>query len=243
MVSFTKREVWYLIFATLALGFVFGFDDGRPEFVLSYWLLNFFRVCLACFAVLLAYALAQKLVANHYGCSAEFSLWTVQRYGFRPYAKFKRPFPIGVLIGFIVAVLSQGKFFFADMASVNFMEQRQRRIGRKYLNVTASEIAKIALAGVFAALLIALLASILNLGKELVLVASLFAVYQMLPLPNLDGIKIFFGSLPMFAFSAAFVLLCAILLNFISGFSAVFYAFIAASIFFILFFYYRVYSS
>lgn len=243
MVSFTKREVNHLIFATLALGFIFGFNDKRPSFDLVYWLLNFFRICLASVAVLLSYALAQKLVAEHYGCSSVFSLWTIQRYGFKPYTKLKRPFPLGVLIGFIVAFLSQGKLFFAAMASSSITEHRYKRVGRRFVNVTANETAKIALSGVFAALLLAFLVSALHLSSQLVLIASLFAVFQLVPLPGLDGIKVFFGSMPMFAFSAAFVLVSAILLNFISGLSALFYGFIAAGVFFILFFYYRVYAA
>jgi len=243
MVSFTKKEVMHLVFATLALGFVFGFDDKRPSFELVFWLFNYFRVCLICASVLLSYALAQKLAANHYGCSSEFCLWSVQRYGFRPYNRFKNPLPVGVIIGILVAFLSAGKFFFAAVASSTIIEQRHRRVGRKYINMTAIEIAKIALSGVFAALLLAFLFSAFHFSKQSVLIASLFAGFQIIPIPHLDGIKILFGSLPLFAFSAAFVILSVLLVNLVSAGSAFFYSLVAAGVFFILFFYYRIYSS
>ncbi len=232
----------HLVFATLALGFIFGFDDGRPSFEFVYWLFNYVRVCFACVAVLLAYALAQKLVADHFGCSVEFRLWTVKRYGFRPYNKFKHPIPLGVIVGILVAFLSAGKFFFPGVASFKLAEQRHRRVGRRFLNVTGWELSRIALSGVFAALLVAFVFSIFGF-RQVVLIASLFAVFQLLPIPGLDGVKVFFGSMALFAFSAAFVLVSAILLNFVSAFTALFVSFVGASIFGIMFFYYRVYSS
>jgi len=242
MVSFTGKEVKHLVFATLALAFVFGFDDGRPSFELVFWLANYVRLCFVAAAVLLVYTLAQKLVADRYSCFSEFRLWTVRRYGFRPQNKFKHPMPLGVIIGFLVAFLSSGKLFFPALASFELTEERHRRIGRRYINVTGVEIAKIALAGVFAALLLAFIFSVFNF-REVVFVASLFAVFQMLPIPGLDGVKVFFGSLAYFATSAAFVLVSAILLNFVSGLTAFFIAFIAAGVFGIMFYYYRVYSS
>ncbi|MFH1210719.1 MAG: hypothetical protein V1645_02270 [archaeon] len=242
MVSFSGKEVGHLVFATLALGVVFGFDDGRESFIVSLWFLNFFRVCLISAAVLLAYSLAQKLVANHYGCSSEFRLWSVQRYWFKPINKFKRPMPLGVIVGLLVAFLSSGKLFFAGVASFDLIEERYRRVGRKYLNVTAIEVAKIALSGVFASLLLAYIMAGFGF-KDFVFVATLFSVFQMIPLPHLDGVRIFFGSIPIFAFSAAFVLLSALLLNLVSASTAFFFSFIAAGIFFIMFFYYRTYSS
>ncbi len=243
MIKFTKKEVLHLVVAILALGFVFGFDDKRPSFNFSYWLLNYIRICLASAAVLLSYALAQKIVAEHYSCSSEFKLWALQRFGFRPEYKTKRPLPIGIIIGILAAFLSAGKFPFAAFASFNIIEERHRRVGRKFINVTAIETAKVALSGVFAALLIAFVLSALHLSKEVALIASLFAFFQMIPLPNLDGAKVFFASMPLFAFSAAFVILSALLLIFVSAGSAFFYSFIGAGIFFIMFFYYRVYLS
>ncbi len=243
MIKFTKKEVLHLVLAILALGFVFGFDDKRPSFNLFYWLLNYFRVCLASAAVLLSYALVQKIVAEHYSCSSEFRLWSLQRFGFRPEYKAKRPFPVGIVLGILIAFLSAGKLPFAAFASFNIKEERYRRVGRKYINITALETAKVALSGVFAALLIAFILSALHLSKEIVLIASLFAFFQMIPLPHLDGAKVFFASMPLFAFSAAFIILSALLLNFVSAGPAFFYSFIGAGIFFIMFFYYRVYLS
>jgi hypothetical protein len=243
MVNFTGKEVRHLVVAALALGFVFGFDDKSPTFVLSHWLFNYFLVCLASAAVLLAYALAQKLVADRYGASSEFRLWSVQRFGFRPESKFQTRIPIGILIGIIVAFLSAGKFFFAGVASFELSEHRYKRIGRKYLNVTAMELGKIALAGVFAALLLSYVFSALHLNQQIILISSLFAVFQMIPLPHLDGVKVFFGSLGLFGFSAAFVLISALLVNFIPAGSALFYSLAGAGVFFILFFYYRIYST
>ena len=242
MVSFNGKEVLHLVFATLALAFIFAFDDGRPTFILSLWLLNFFRMALICAAVLLSYVIAQKIIAERYGCSTEFRMWSLQRYGFRPYSKFKRPMPIGALVGIIVAFLSSGKLFFAAAGSFEVVEHRYRRVGRKYINITAMELAKIALSGVLASLLLAYVMAALGF-KEFVLVATLFSVFQMIPLPNLDGIKVFFASLPFFAFSAAFVLVSTILLNLVSASTALFFSFIAAGVFFIMFFYYRTYSS
>lgn len=254
MIVFRKREVLHLVLATLVLGFVFGFDDKQSVFNLSYWLLNFFRFCMISFAVLLSYALAQKLSAEHYGCSSEFRVWGVRRFGFRPGSKFplhieifnlKIPihsFPLGLVLAVVISFLTRGKFFFAAVASFEVVEHRFKRVGKKYVNITSGEVARISLSGVFASLLVAFLASLLGLDS-VVLVASVFAAFQMVPFSTLDGCRVFFSSPALFAFSAVFVVLSALLLNFVSAPAAVFYSLISAGVFFILFFYYRVYSA
>lgn len=242
MIKFSLKEVMYLVLATLALGFIFGFDDKRPSFEFFQWFFNFLLVSLVSGVVVFCYALSQKFAADHFSCSSEFKLWGIKKYGFRPYHHFKSELPLGILIGVLVAFLSVGKAFFAAVASFDLHEERHRRVGRRFINLTSMEVAFISLSGVFSSLFLAFVFGIFKFEIG-VLVASWFALFHMIPLPGLDGLKVFFASISLFVFSAAFVIFSVVLLSVVTSWIALLISFVLAVILFGLFFYYKVYLS
>lgn len=114
------------------------------------------------------------------------------------------------------------------------------RVGKQYRRITDYESAKIAVFGPLANILLAALLALINVSflSGLIFVNSMMAIFTMLPLPGLAGCTVFFGSKPLYIFSYAFILILALLLNFITAYAAVLIALTAAVIAFISYMYF-----
>lgn len=105
------------------------------------------------------------------------------------------------------------------------------RLGRKFTKLTEYENAKLALISPLTAIFVAIIAKmILPNIPELVLINSMLAISYMLPLPKLNGSTIFFGSKILYTLSFIFILLTALLLNFVEPLLATFIAIVCAMI-------------
>lgn len=141
----------------------------------------------------------------------------------------------------IITIFSTGQILF--VASLSFVTKivPAYRIGRKYTQLTEYEISKITLTGPLANILLAIILSLISksIFGSLILVNSFIAISYMVPLPGLAGSKIFFGSKNLYVFGLAFILICAILLNFINAFIAAAIAIVFAIIALTIFYYYK----
>jgi Zn-dependent protease len=206
MLKFNKKEFRNLIIAIIILTIVFAFDDKSSAFVLSNWLTNFIRILVVVFITLTISRSAQKLVATRYGVETEYQIWSLPKF---KHIKF---LPIGPILAILITILSNGKFYFAAIDQFNLIEKKGRRLGTNYPHTTEFESAKIAVVGPLANMVFALILSLINgsgIFSQLIFVNWVYAIYSMLPIPNLDGSKIFFGSWRLYIFS---IFIMAILL-------------------------------
>ena len=206
----------------------------------------------------LVYVAGQKGMAQYLGFETEFSFWGVKRFWFTTEANFPKEmkflgrqftmnaFPIGILIATLLMLLSNGRLFFPAILGFALVISHTKRLGKgKFLGATELEEGKIALAGPLALLLLVVLFQILNgrqIFDEFIFVYSMMAVFQMLPLPGLDGFKVLIGSPLLYIFSALFILLAALLLHFLGIITGLLIAAIVALMVFFLYLYYRVYK-
>lgn len=213
---FTKRELLHLLISIFILSFVFGFDDGNKTFVLNYWLSNFFRIFLLIIVAVLFRELVVKLFAKRHDAKSEYEILSVKQVWFN--VKLDKGIPFGVLFALVLAIASRGKFFFTAVGRHNFIESKTARVGRKYQSLQYYEEAQIASIGILSSLFLAVLG--LLLGRFFDVNMAVFiginfyiALFNMLPFSDLDGAKIFFGSLLTYIYLLIFLVVAFLLIK------------------------------
>lgn len=244
-IKFTKKEIKHILISILALGFVFGFDDGSDKFILSNWLLNFIKITLVVAISLLIKIIGHKIAAIKYGSFAEYNIWSLQRTGLSKSSKpplstfFSKitliskikSIPLGIILPLIFiltsAILTNNKLFipFAATGFISLNSERAHRLGQKFIKLTEVDEARIHLAGpLFSLILIIFARMITNLTSidlsSFIVINVYLILFNMLPIPPLDGGKIFFGGVTLYIFSII-ILTTSILLITLSSLSAI----------------------
>ncbi|MEM2121604.1 MAG: hypothetical protein QXU20_03035 [Candidatus Woesearchaeota archaeon] len=204
---FNDEEVKSFIITALILAFCLSFrqwgPSESPDVLLG--LKNLFNMFLIVSLALLIRILAQKIYALHIGFNAEYTMWFY-----------------GLLFCLMLTFLSRGYLFFIVAGSfvVHFMPGHRLGYFRYGLNYFAMGL--VALMGPLANVLLALVLKILQpyaisgLVPTAILVNIYFALFNMIPVPPLDGSKIFFASRPLYFFSLGAIVGASLLL-FING--------------------------
>jgi len=170
-----------------------------------------FLLALLFFAIIFAVNIgAKKIIAYYLQTSVETKIWQIQRYGFKEKQHLNVPIPAGIILPFLISILSLGNVYWLA-STQSEISARKSRVIRKhdfysYTELTEWHIGLIPAAGIFACLVLAFIAYFLNQG-ELGRLAIFFACFNMLPLGNLDGTKIFFSSLILWFVLAALSLI------------------------------------
>jgi len=207
---FGKKEIRHLTIGILILSFVFGFNDGRENFVFGYWLLNFLLVAVVVAISVLARELVRKFVAYRKGCRTEYNLWFIKKFSYRPTSGLKTGFPFFPIVAVFLAFISNGKAFFTAIETNTVEAVRKYRVGRKFTRLTEYDEAIILLSGIltsaFFVLFFSSLSKMVNINLNIFVVVNFWlALYALLPIPPLDGGKILFGSRSLYIFSVAFI--------------------------------------
>lgn len=201
--QYNQQELIGLGLIILVTAFIFSFRDwGDKEFNLILGLEHFVLVLLIAAISFFFRTACQKIYGLSCAHKAEFKTWW-----------------LGIAISFVVAFLSLGwlPLILAGVMVPSFMV-RQRlgefRYGFAYWNN-----AMISMWGILGNLILALLFAILGhffpgsyFFNKGIMLNLLVAFYALFPLPQLDGINIFFGSRALYYFAIGLVLLAAVLL-------------------------------
>jgi hypothetical protein len=154
------------------------------------------------------HAYAKKRMGRKRAIRIEHEVWSISQYGLPTAARFKKPVPLGVLFPLIVTFLSGGfikpllffQFKVENIPSIRLLKAHgDRRALRKEL-IHEADFAFATSAGFFALLGLSVLIFLLFVLTELTVlkVIALYPLYyslwNMIPLGNLDGSKLFFGS-------------------------------------------------
>jgi len=199
---FTKKEViWILIFIIIGsfISFIPIIPNDNPTKILTTILI---------FSIIIITNLATKKISSkHYAIKIEHKLWTFQRWGYYERSYFKKPFPIGLIAPFFLALFSLGylkPFTFFQFEAENLPAKRllkahgQRRAQRKEV-INEEDLGYTAASGFYALLLLALIGTLMKpyfpvFGAELAKYSIYFGIWNLLPLGQLDGSKLFFGT-------------------------------------------------
>lgn len=205
---FTIREVGDMLVSIVALGFLFSFSPGfLPEG--SPWLMNLLMATLLSGVVWTLHVAAQKLMARRYECRTTY---------------FMSPhfIVVAILLTLFISVMSFGQFVLivAVVGFVNVSTKYSMRLGYKFMGLTLKETGEVAAAGWIANVLFALLLKVLHpiypaffayfIGMNLWV-----ALFNLLPIPPLDGSKILSWNVAAWVISLALSITLLITLPFL----------------------------
>jgi len=197
----TKNEMLAVGVITLILAFTISLLKSMEIFLYT---------LLTVFLVIAINLVAKKVSSFYFGTEIEVKMWEIKRYGFKPSRYFKKPFPAGAFFPIIVTAFSFGYLIW--MASLVFevkanIYRKAKRHGLyAFSEMTEEHIGKIAAVGVLANLVFSILGYLMGY-PDFARLNIYFAFFNMLPLSNLDGNKIFFGSIVLWSFLASLVLI------------------------------------
>ena len=197
---FSVKEISLIGLMAIILAFALSF----PEPIKALYIL------VPMFFVIITNILAKKVSSFYLDSEIEINLWEVKRYGFKPNKYLKRPFPAGAFLPIITSVLSFGYFVWLTGLVFDVKAKIYRAAKRfglySFSEMTEYHIGLIAAAGIFTNLFLAVIGYLINLD-EFAKLNIYYAFFNLIPMSNLDGNKIFFGSIVLWSFLVALVLI------------------------------------
>jgi len=202
---FSREELKSIVIATLILGFVVGFDDGRETFEFFYWMRNLFSCILIVALAIIVREAGHRIYALETGHRAELKLWL-----------------FGLITALILSIISFGKIILLIYGGIIIHFMPRHRLGYFRYELSYNDMGVIALLGNVANLLLAFLFKLFMflpnnaLIQKAILVNVLMAIFNMLPIPPLDGSMVLYASRPIYVFTFGLILIASILLLYTS---------------------------
>lgn len=196
-----RKEITAIIVMTI----VFAFSIS----LLQSWD-YFYYASIAIFVVMVANLLAKKITSFYLESEIEARLWETHRYGFAPHRHLKKGFPIGAVLPPLTSALSFSYFIWMASLVFDVKPKVHRAVKRhglySYSEMTEWHIALIAASGILLNLVLSVAGYLA--GFTIFAKLSLFyAFFNMIPLSDLDGNKIFLGSIVLYTFLAVLTLI------------------------------------
>lgn len=199
-----KKEILIITVIALILAFTISLVESLKIF--SY-------ILITVFLIIIINTLAKKIMSFYFDSEIEIGLWEIKRYGFKAHKYFKKPFPAGAFFPIITTAFSFG--YVTWMASLVFeVKSKIYRAAKRhgfysFSEMTEYHIGLIAAAGILANLGFAIIGYLINF-PEFARFNIYYAAFNMIPISDLDGNKIFFGSKVLWSFLASIVLIALI---------------------------------
>jgi len=192
IISTTKREIAWIIIAILVMGFIISFSLS-PNYEP--------RILLISAIIILTSVITKKIAGYHFNIKVEHTVLEFKRWGYYIRSHFNNAIPMGLILPFFFSIISLGMikpFTFLQFNSENLYKRRIRfrRGEREYrrTEINETDVASAAAWGSFALLILALIATIIK-QPELAKYSIYYGIWNLIPFGNLDGMKLFFGSL------------------------------------------------
>lgn len=192
MIKFTIKELVWLAIAILIMGFIISFSL-TPTY--SPKILLFSAI------IVLTAVITKKLAGYNFNIEVEHKVLGFQRWGYYKRSHFNKPVPIGIILPFFLSIISLGiikPFWLLQFDAENLYKKRiQRARGEsqyRRTEINESDLGFTAAWGLWSLIFLAIIGYFLK-QPELTKYAVYYGAWNLVPLSNLDGIKIFFGSL------------------------------------------------
>lgn len=198
---FNKKETLAIGIISIILAFIFSFAEGINIF---------FYFLVSILFIVLINSVAKKISSYYLDSEIEIKFWEVKRYGFKAHQHFKKSLPAGIFLPLITSLISSG--YFVWMSSLIFdvkpkIYRAAKRFGLySFSEMTEYHIGLIAASGVLINLFFGVIGYLIGFS-DFAKLNIFYAFFNMIPLSDLDGNKIFFGSVVLWSFLAALVLI------------------------------------
>lgn len=190
--SFTKKEIVWIIIALLLFAFITGISIKNDKLIIDYNLNSIIIPVLIIFISIIA----KKIAANFSNIKIEHEVWKFQRWGWYKRSYFKKPFPIGIVLPFFIAVFSLGiikPLTFLQFHAKNLKEKRiLRQIGRiRKTEINEYDLSFTSSIGFYSLIILSIIGIIFKY-PELAKYPIYYGMWNLVPFGGLDGTKIFF---------------------------------------------------
>lgn len=228
--KFSPAELRGIIISILVIAFIISFDEWGygANINISVGLLNLGNAILITALTLLVRHSAQRIGALQIGFTAEYRMWTW-----------------GLLLGLVLAFVSNGNIWLLMPAGIVCHHLAGHRLGWFRYGINYYAVGIVALWGPLANVLLVIFFKIIStmiynpLIEKAILLNIGMAIWTMLPIPPMDGSRVFFGSRLTYIFSLAFIIFaCLLLYAKISIFVSIAGAFILGLIAWLLYYIY-----
>ncbi len=156
--------------------------------------------------IVLTNTIAKKYAANRFNLKIKYSIWGFQQYWFYTQAKFKKPIPMGIILPFFLGFFSIGIIKALTFLQFDYENNPQKRMLKKTGRIRRTEInetdpAFTAAWGFYSLILLAVISALigpitgLQIFTPLTKYSLYYGAWNLLPISNLDGTKLFFGNL------------------------------------------------
>ena len=226
-VPFTFLEFRNIIITILLVGFMYGFNDGQPDFHLGYYSYNMILSIAIAAITIIVFLLGQRLAGISAGYRIEFQMW----------------WP-GLIVALIITFISRGYIWVPIVGGMVLHQMAQHRLGFFRYGLNMLDNAVIAACGPLANIFFATIIKQIAIWTPFIpytpfidkiyRFSLIFAVVNMLPIPPLAGSRVMYHSRLVFVFIFSFIAVYAILAIF-TIFSWII-ALIGAFVFWLLFY-------
>ncbi|HPD81481.1 MAG TPA: hypothetical protein PK357_00075 [Candidatus Pacearchaeota archaeon] len=175
----------------------------------------FLYALLAIFIIILINSLVKKIVAYFFESEIEIDIWSFKKWGYKRGQSFKKGFPAGAFFPLLSKIILFPLAGFVWMASLVFEVKAKvyhaaKRHGMySFSEMTEWQVGIIAASGIFVNLVLAVI--FYFVGGEFGMIFAKFniwfAFFNMIPISNLDGNKVFFGNYVLWSFLAIITLI------------------------------------
>jgi hypothetical protein len=188
-IRFTKKEFVWAIVAIIILGFIIEFSEAY-----TLTLRGFIYAAVIIFTSILI----KNLAADYFYLEIEHKIWGVKQWWFTTRAHFKKPLPFGLILPFFIAFVSIGAIKVMTILQFDGKPSKKKilkkRGSKRKEEANDSDFGFISAWGFWGLIILAIIASLIK-QPELSKYAIYYGVWNLLPLGQLDGSKLFFGSL------------------------------------------------
>lgn len=199
---FTPHELRGLMVSILVIAFIISFKEwGITSFDFRIGLYNLFNSILIVALSILVHDAGQRLWGLAIGYRVEYKMWT-----------------FGLIIALVIAFLSNGNLWLIAPAGFMLHHLAAHRLGWFRYGINYFGQAMVALAGPLFTLMLVILLKVLStfypnpLVQKALMLNVVYTITSLLPIPPLDGSKIYFGSRMLYAFALPAVAIATILM-------------------------------
>ena len=160
--------------------------------------------------IILVSVFSKKLVAYMLDSNVEHELWKVYRYGYKPGWHFEKPISAGIIFPLFLTIFSWGILKFSAILTYETRALKARASKRfgfySFSEMTDWHNGIIGASGIVATLLVAIIAYFAN-AELLAKMVTFYTFWNLVPVSNLDGTQIFFGSRILYTILAVITLI------------------------------------
>ena len=220
-----QKEVTGLLITAVVFAFIISFREwGATSFSPAVGFSNFFVSFMLMVIALIVFGLGHRT----------FSLWMGYRSQYRTWIP-------GLLISMVFTFISNGYIPLMLIGGLTITTLEIHRLGTFQPEMSFKQAGWIGMAGSVALIIFAVILkpfAALPVIAKLMKICILLAIFNMLPIPPMNGLRTFFGSRFVYVFVTASIIACGALLGFVGGFLSLLGGIVLGALILLVFFVY-----